>query len=94
VLEKITQQVGLAPAAAQMHITNCYCPVGFVWHTVIYCNARENNITVVLRVYHGPFVCKRFAFGLAFQDFIKLFFTEFCNLLGVVVEASPIQFQN
>jgi hypothetical protein len=30
------------------------------------------NITVVLRVYHGPFVCKWFAFGLAFQDFLEL----------------------
>jgi hypothetical protein len=33
-------------------------------------------------------------FGLAFQDFLELDLTEFCYLLGVVVEASTIQFHD
>jgi hypothetical protein len=32
-------------------------------------------------------------FGLAFQDFLELLFTEISHLLGVVVEASTIQFR-
>ena len=46
----------------------------------------------VLDVYQRPFMCKWFAFGLAFQDFGKFFFTKFRYLFGVVVDASPVQF--
>ena len=48
----------------------------------------------VLDVYHGPFSCKWFAFGPAFQDFGKFFLTKLCYLLGVVVEASLVQLMN
>ena len=53
-------------------------------------------MTVVLQsvsdVYQRPFVCKWFAFGLVFRNLAEFFLLKFRNLFGIVVDASPVQF--
>jgi hypothetical protein len=37
-------------------------------------------------------MCKWFAFGLVFQDFGEFLLAKFELFLGIVVDASPVQF--
>jgi hypothetical protein len=71
VFEKVVECFGLAVASAQVNVRNEYTSVGFLWHTLIYCIAREKDITLVLHPYQCPFGVKCLACGLVLDDLGK-----------------------
>jgi hypothetical protein len=53
VFEKVVECSGLAVTGTQVYVRNEYASVGFLWHVLIYCNAREKDITFMLQKVTG-----------------------------------------
>jgi hypothetical protein len=92
--EKVVECFSLAVTGTEVYVRNEYASVGFLWHVLIYCNAREKDITLVLHPYKCPFGIKWFACGLVLDDLGEFLLAKFTLFFSVMADTGLVNFGN